>query len=173
MTTPHSTPPTAAVLAHKLYIYSSTRYGFGFKISTIYTCNASWFLVQESNSLKSQNLGADCTLQHVCTTHSKYIQTWCSCCSTKLVHCWIILPRSTFWHFTSLMTKPSAEASRRVRNVRRKLLAWQFSPWHCSNILNKKLSSHARQNSREHLWLLSEQHTGSRKYKTYSCRFIL
>ena len=93
-------------------------------------------------------------------------KTWCNCCSTKLVHCWMIFPRSA-WYFRSLITKPSADASRRVRKVRRKLLAWQFSPWHCSNILNKKLSSQERQNSREHVWFLNEQRTGSRKYKTY------
>ena len=94
-------------------------------------------------------------------------QTWCNCCSTKLVHCWIIFPRSA-WHFRSLITRPRANASRRVRKVRRKLLAWQFSPLHWSNILNKKFSSQERQNSRKHMWFLNEQRTGSRKYKTYN-----
>ena len=96
-------------------------------------------------------------------------QTWCNCCRTKLVHCWMIFLRSA-WHWRSLITRPSASASRRVRKVRRKLLAWQFSPRHWSNILNKKFSSQERQNSREHMWFLSEQRTGSRKYKT--CKYI-
>ena len=96
-------------------------------------------------------------------------QTWCNCCRTKLVHCWMIFLRSA-WHLRSLITRPSASASRRVRKVRRKLLAWQFSPRHWSNILNKKFSSQERQNSREHMWFLSEQRTGSRKYKT--CKYI-
>ena len=94
--------------------------------------------------------------------------SWWSCCSTNRVQLCISFPMLVLCSsFSQLRRRPSADASRRVRKARRKLLAWQLRPSERSSILKRRPNSQAKQNSLAHRCFWMAQRRGSMKYSTW------